>query len=74
MDIKVKFAFVCTTILGIFAGGSVLMSLVSTGAKAINEDVSSLAASYSSTFLQATFLFAILIVIAILVENKSHSW
>lgn len=74
MNINVKIVFICATILTIFAGGSVLMSLVSTGAKPINEDVSNLAASYSSTFLGAAILIAFLIAITSLLKNRGYGF
>jgi hypothetical protein len=76
MSTTIKFVFVCATVLSIFAGGSVLMSLISTGTKAINTDVSNQAASYSSTFLLATFLFGLLLVLAALAgaKRKSGGW
>lgn len=73
MDVKIKFVFVCATVLSIFAGGSVLMSLISTGTKAINADVSNQAASYSSTFLLATFLFGLLLVLVAVLGSKRKS-
>ena len=73
MSINVKFVFVCATVLSIFAGGSVLMSLISTSTKAINTDVSNQAASYSLTFLGATFLFGFLILLIALVNSKRRS-
>ena len=76
MSTTVKFAFVCATVLTIFAGGSVLMSLISTSTKAVNTDVSNQAAGYSSTFLLATFLFALLLILAALagIKRKSGGW
>lgn len=68
-----KFVFLATTVISIFAGGSVLMSLISTGAKAVNEDVSKVAGDYSTTFLQATFLFALLVAIIGILAYKAEN-
>lgn len=60
MATNVKFVFLASTVIAIFATGAVLMSLISTGTKAVNVDVSETASHFSGIFLIATFLFAIL--------------
>ena len=71
MGTNITFVFVAATVITIFAAGSVLMGLVSTGAKPISQEASDAAADFSSTFLKATVLFAFLaIIVAVLMGSK----
>lgn len=68
---NIKFVFFAATVITIFAAGSVLMALISTGTKTVNPEISDTAADYSGTFLGATMLFVFLaIVTTILLGSK----
>ena len=64
MDIKVTFAFLAIGAIGIFAGGSVLMGLVSVIAKPISPDASASAGGFSGIFLLAAIGLAVLFLYA----------
>lgn len=71
MSTDVKFVFIAATVIAIFAAGSVLMGLISTGTKTISPEVSNAAADYSSTFLDTTlFLVFLAIVAAVLLGSR----
>jgi len=71
LNTQIKFVFVATTVLSIFASASVLMGLISTGTRSISQEVSETAAHYSSTFLNVTlFLVFLAIVVVILAKSK----
>lgn len=60
MATNIKFVFIAATVIAIFATGSVLMSLISTGTKSVSPEVSEAAGDYSSLFWGTTLFLAIL--------------
>ena len=60
---NVSFVFICATVVTIFAGGAVLMSLISTGAQGISQSISNQAASFANNFM---IMVVVLVIIGIL--------
>lgn len=71
MDIK--FVFLAATVITIFACGSILMSLISTGTKTVSPEVSDTAADYSSKFLGTTVLFVFLAIAATMLLGSKRA-
>ena len=71
MTMSVKFVFLAATVITIFAAGSVLMGLISTGTRAVNQEVSDEAGRYSSVFLATTLSLVILsAAVVVLIGSK----
>jgi hypothetical protein len=73
MHTKATFTFIATTVLAIFAGGSVLMGVISTGTAPISEDASRIAGHYANVFLGSTLFLGILAVVVMLALRSKRS-
>lgn len=73
MRTNVTFVFIAATILTIFAAGSVLMGIISTGSAAINEEVSNTAQRYSTIFLGTTLFLAVLATLVTLLLGSKRT-
>ncbi len=70
MAMDIKFVFIAATVITIFAAGSVLMGVISTGTKTVSPEVSDTAADYSRAFLGTTLLFVILAIAATMLLGR----
>lgn len=70
---SIKFVFLAATVITIFASGTVLMGLISTGTKTVSPEVSDTAADYSGLFLGTTMFLVILAVAAMMLLGSKRA-
>ena len=67
---RISFIFIAGTLLTILATGSILMGFFSAASETVDNKASEAAASFSSTFLNATIFLVVLMAIVFILTGK----